>query len=317
MYAQTNAPYPNRIELVLAPFVGPFVQPGPLGAFDPRRDLQVYVDGVLQIVQTFSFDQVNNRYLLYMATAINVQGVIQIIYHVPSPPFVGGFGVPSSSTLLMVSSTLIGWGVSWGNSWGGSTYPNPVLLTATITSNVGTPTGTIQFYAGATPIGSPVTVVNGVASFTDSSLMLGANPLFAVYIPSGSPFPASTSNIVEEEVAVFATSTALVVSPNPTYVTNSVVLMATVTAAPAAPSDPTGTVQFYDGATPIGSPQTLVNGIASFTTEIGSPPVSLAVGVHNLTAVYTPNEPYFIGSISNIVSEDIIVFHTMTELVVT
>ena len=87
MFAQTNAGYPNRIQIVLAPFVGPFVQDGPLGTFDPRRDLEVYVDGVKLPVQTFSFDAVNNRYLLYMGQAINLQGTIQIVHHVPSPPF--------------------------------------------------------------------------------------------------------------------------------------------------------------------------------------------------------------------------------------
>ena len=87
MYVQTNSPYANRIQLVLAPFVGPFVQDGPLGAFDPRRDLEVYVDGVKQVIQTFSFDAPNNRYLLYMANAINLQGTIQVVHHVPSPPF--------------------------------------------------------------------------------------------------------------------------------------------------------------------------------------------------------------------------------------
>src|SRR5258708_5213318 len=87
LQAETNAPYPNRIQLLLAPFVGPFVQDGPLGAFDPRRDLSVYVDGQLLTVQTFSFDAVNNRYLLYMSSAFNLQGLIQVIHHIPSPPF--------------------------------------------------------------------------------------------------------------------------------------------------------------------------------------------------------------------------------------
>ena len=87
MQAETNAPYPNRIQLLLAPFAGPFVQDGPLGAFDPRRDLEVYVDGVRQVVQTFAFDAANNRYLLYLQNAINLQGTIQIVHHVPSPPF--------------------------------------------------------------------------------------------------------------------------------------------------------------------------------------------------------------------------------------
>lgn len=196
MYAQTNLPYPNRIQIVLAPLVGPFVQDGPLGAFDPRRDLQVYVDGALQTVQTFSFDPANNRYLLFMATAINLQGVIQIVHHVPSPPFVTGVFVTSSLT------------ASPNPTW----LTAPVVLTATTTSNIGTPTGTVQFYDGATPIGSPQTLVSGVASYTDSSLAAGTHSLVAVYTPSGPPFIPSTSNVVEEVIVVFSTMTVLVVT---------------------------------------------------------------------------------------------------------
>lgn len=87
MFIQTNGPYPNRIAIVLAPFFGPLIQDGPLGAFDPRRDLEVYVDGVKQVIQTFAYDAANNRYLLYMNQAINLQGTIQVVHHVPSPPF--------------------------------------------------------------------------------------------------------------------------------------------------------------------------------------------------------------------------------------
>lgn len=90
MQAITNAPYPNRIQILCSPFVGPFIQNGPLGAFDPRRDVDVYVDGVLIPVHSFTFDVPNNRYLLYMVQSINVQGVIQVIHHMPSPPFNAG-----------------------------------------------------------------------------------------------------------------------------------------------------------------------------------------------------------------------------------
>lgn len=108
MYVQTNQPYSNRIQIVLAPFIGPFGQNGPLGDFDPRRDLQVYVDGVLQVVQSFSYDAVNNRYLLFMQNSINLQGVIQIVYHVPSPSFQGG----SESTVPAISpstTSMLDW----------------------------------------------------------------------------------------------------------------------------------------------------------------------------------------------------------------
>ena len=87
--AQTNGPYPNRIQLPLGNWIGPFVQPAPgtLGDFDPRRDLEVYVDGILVPVQTFSYDSINNRYLLFLEKTIDLQGVVQVIHHMPDPPF--------------------------------------------------------------------------------------------------------------------------------------------------------------------------------------------------------------------------------------
>ncbi len=87
MYAQTNLPYSNRIQLVLTPFNGPLTQNGPLGSFDPKRDLEIHVDGVLIPVQTAYFDTVNNRYLLFMLQTFNLQGMIQVVHHMPSPPF--------------------------------------------------------------------------------------------------------------------------------------------------------------------------------------------------------------------------------------
>jgi hypothetical protein len=106
MYAQTNAPYPNRIQLVCTPLIGPWIQDGPLGQFDPRRDLSIYVDGVLQTVTTFSFDQPNNRYLLYMANAINLQGVIQIVHHIPSPPFVFSTNPPVTNVQIGIEPDM-------------------------------------------------------------------------------------------------------------------------------------------------------------------------------------------------------------------
>lgn len=87
MQVLTNGPYPNRIQILCTPYIGPFVQDGPLGLFNPSRDLDIYVDGVLQTVQTFSFDEVGNRYLLFMARTFNLRGLIQVVHHMPSPPF--------------------------------------------------------------------------------------------------------------------------------------------------------------------------------------------------------------------------------------
>lgn len=102
MYAETNAPYPNRIAIYLAPYVGPFFQNGPLAVFNPQRDLTITIDGVVTAVSTWAFDAVNNRYLLYMVTAFNLQGEIQITHHVPDPPFYSI--VPAGNPLILYLS---------------------------------------------------------------------------------------------------------------------------------------------------------------------------------------------------------------------
>jgi hypothetical protein len=88
MNVVANGPYPNRLQLVLQyPYVGPLTQDGPLGLFDPARDLQFYCDGALLTVQTSYFDSINNRYLVFMTQAFNLQGFVQVVHHVPNPPF--------------------------------------------------------------------------------------------------------------------------------------------------------------------------------------------------------------------------------------
>jgi hypothetical protein len=85
--AITNGPYPNRIQIQLGSLQGPFTQDGPLGNFDPSRDLQFYCNGARLIVQTWSFDANNNRYLVFMTTQFDLQGLIQVTHHMPDPPF--------------------------------------------------------------------------------------------------------------------------------------------------------------------------------------------------------------------------------------
>jgi hypothetical protein len=73
--------------------------------------------------------------------------------------------------------------------------------------------GTVQFYSGATAEGSPVTVVNGVASLTTSTLPVGTDSLTAAFTPTtGAAFAASTSTPVSYLVnppAADVTNTAL------------------------------------------------------------------------------------------------------------
>ena len=86
--AVTNAPYPNRIQLLLGNYIGPLIRPtSPPVEFDPTVDVEVYVDGIPLVIQNASYDAVNNRYLLFANRPFNLQGVIQVVHHMPSPPF--------------------------------------------------------------------------------------------------------------------------------------------------------------------------------------------------------------------------------------
>jgi len=88
-----------------------------------------------------------------------------------------------------------------------------------------------------------------------------------------------------------STTTTLASSNNPASFGQSVNFTATV-----AGNSPTGTVQFLDGDSSLGTPATLTAGSAALTTS------SLAVGPHSITAVYSgdTSNP---GSTSNAVNE--------------
>jgi hypothetical protein len=68
----------------------------------------------------------------------------------------------------------------------------PVTLTATVSSSISTPTGSVIFSDGSSVLGSaPLTA--GVASITVSTLPVGANAIIAAYGGDGSYNPASSS----------------------------------------------------------------------------------------------------------------------------
>ncbi len=149
---QTNEPYSNRVTLHCSPLTGPFVQasPGTLGNFNPARDLEVYVDGTRVPVQTWSFDTTNNRYLMFMENQINLQGVIQVVHHMPKPPFF---------------ENLSGWGRTWGENWGYLTSLSglpgfAILATYSAQGDVGLPPQMLLYAIPSTAApDSPITLL--------------------------------------------------------------------------------------------------------------------------------------------------------------
>ncbi|HEY0306784.1 MAG TPA: Ig-like domain repeat protein [Acidobacteriaceae bacterium] len=160
-------------------------------------------------------------------------------------------------------------------------FGQSVVLTATIPGNGTTvPSGTVTFKDGATTLGSAVTLTAGTssstASYTATGLTATTHPITAVY--SGDTTFATSTGSLSLVVAPVTTATAVSISPSPAGTGNAVTFTAGVTSNLGIPG---GTVQFYDGATAIGTAQTLANGVATYTTS------TLALGTHNITAIYS------------------------------
>jgi len=81
---------------------------------------------------------------------------------------------------------------------------NPLLFTATVPSTATTPTGTVSFLDGTTPLGQGI-LSNGVATLSTSSLAAGNHTITAVYSGNAN-FSAATSGALTESVLDFSLS---------------------------------------------------------------------------------------------------------------
>jgi polygalacturonase/sugar lactone lactonase YvrE len=157
------------------------------------------------------------------------------------------------------------------------TFGQSVTLTATVTSVDGTPTGTITFSIDGNNL-APVTVSNGSASATATSLAVGNHPVTATFTSNDGSFANNTSSTSTVTVAQ-ATATGLlsIQSATPVYGTpNSVTVSLSSTVG-----TPTGTVQFTIDGAASGSPVAVMSGIAQFTLP------TLTAGQHMIAAMYS------------------------------
>ena len=168
--AIVNAPYSNRIQLALGDWIGPLVQPtSPPRLFDPTRkqDLEIYVDGLPVSVKTASYDAVNNRYLLFMDRDINLKGVIQVIHHMPKPPFQYSvptiYPSPAAKQTHYVLSTVGSTTINIGGMPSSPESVNDVFTSADkgdiIRVILRNPTGLEDFEATITSVSSPTQAI--------------------------------------------------------------------------------------------------------------------------------------------------------------
>jgi hypothetical protein len=124
-------------------------------------------------------------------------------------------------------------------------------------------------------------------SFASPFITPGEYAFSAQYL--GDAFNHSTwsTELVKVRVGPFVTSTALAQSAAQSLTSRPVTLTATITGAQSAVPTPTGNVEFYDGATLLGSAALSPQGTATLvTTRISR------TGPHSLTARYTGDFNY-------------------------
>jgi hypothetical protein len=102
MKALVNTPYTNRIQL-LCSILGPFKNG--TRAFDPRKDLSVFVNGKLTKLDSFYFDNSQNRYFLYTSDPFDVYGIVQVVHHMPADVFITD---PTATGTSSPAGTLAG-----------------------------------------------------------------------------------------------------------------------------------------------------------------------------------------------------------------
>ncbi len=183
--------------------------------------------------------------------------------------------LPSTSTVLSQIVTTI----MLTSSQNPANYGVAVTFTAVVMGN--SPTGTITFMAGETPLSTVSLDVNGQASLTVIP-MIGTYSITAVYSGDANN-PASTSAALTQVIESITVTSSMSSSAYGVPVT----FTATITG-----NSPTGTVTFMDNMTTTLDNMTnrdntttlgtaaLVNGEASLTTA------ALSIGTHLITALY-------------------------------
>jgi hypothetical protein len=184
-----------------------------------------------------------------------------------SPAFLQTVGATTTSLMLTPPQSSVG---------------DTVTLTATVAPLVPsslTPAGSVEFFDGTHSLGM-VNLNGGTATKMVSNFTAGIHPIKAVYTSADTNFTGSFSMVMNETVG--PTMTTVVTIPSTSNVNQTVTFTATVVAVQSTSIKPSGTVNFYDGTTLLGSASLDQNtGKATFTYS------KLNAGVHTtITATY-------------------------------
>jgi parallel beta-helix repeat protein len=188
---------------------------------------------------------------------------------------------PPITVSVTVSATKVDTTTTLSSSLNPSGSGQAVTFTVVVTGN--DPTGTVTIKDGSTTLATGTLsniqhamFTEGLSfSFTTSTLGIGTHSLTASY--GGDANNTGSSSAVLSQVVKAASTTTLVSSLNPSTVGRAVTFTATVKG-----TNPTGTVNFYDGNVSLGT-ATISRGTAKLSTS------QLSAGTHSITAIYGSN----------------------------
>lgn len=177
-----------------------------------------------------------------------------------------------------------------------SVFSQPDTFTATVTTTQGnTPTGTVTFYSGTTNLGTG-TLSGNSATVTTDILPVGSDPITAVYNGDTNDLTSNSNSTPVTQIVIQDNSASSVTTSAATTVFGqSVTFTASVTASSPGAGVPTGTVDFYDGTTLLGSPTLDASGNATFTTT------ALSTGSHDISVSYIGDSGFFKSNSSTII----------------
>ncbi|MFN0121761.1 MAG: Ig-like domain repeat protein, partial [Blastocatellia bacterium] len=193
---------------------------------------------------------------------------------------------PSATLTVPVSSPGNGGALTTttvDSSNASATTGDNLTFTATVASGAGAPTGNVQFYAGATLLGTGA-LGAGTAIFSTNALPIGSHIITAVYLGDGTFKPSASNGLpqVVSPAVKFTPAVTLTTDVNPASEKQAITLTATVSGTAGAP---TGQVRFSNGVQTLATVP-LIDGQARLTIS------TLVFGTHTLRANYQGDAQY-------------------------
>ena len=224
------------------------------------------INGAVKVVPTGSISFRDNGTLLATATldssgmGSSTTGALIVGSHTITMSYAGDLNYAGTAAQLIQTVTDANTQVTLTESTKLATFGQSVTFTATITSNGGVATGTVNFTDGTTSATAPLNA-SGVAVLTLSTLSPGTHTFVASYAGDGKATPSASPPLalaVKQTTALSLNSNS-----NPGVTLSPLNLTATITNAGAAPA--TGTIEFTDSGAAIGTANLDATGHATLT----------------------------------------------------